>query len=253
MIKVGITGQAGFLGKNFYNTLNLYREKYESVLFDSDYFNDETKLVQFVSSCDVVIHFAAKSRAPDPNDVYTTNMDLVKKLICALEKANSKAHIIYSSSIQEDMDTPYAKSKKEGRLLLAKWSESNGSVFTGLIFPNIFGPLCKPYYASFIATFCHQILHNVTPKIDVDREMGMLYISEAMHIILEAISNKTNSPYFEVGTTSYQTVSGVLQILKSFKKTYVENKKVPVFKTSFEKNLFTTFTSYISDDIKSTL
>ncbi|MBA4408498.1 MAG: hypothetical protein C0397_03635 [Odoribacter sp.] len=246
MIKVGITGQAGFLGQNLYNTINLYKDKYELVPFYDDYFNDETKLVHFASLCDVVVHFAAMSRAPDPNVVYTTNMDLVKKLICALEKVNSKAHILYSSSVQEDMDFPYARSKKEGRELLAKWSKNNGCLFTGFIFPNIFGPFCKPYYASFIATFCHQIIHNDTPKIEIDREMELLYVSEAMHIIIEAISNKTNSAYYKVDPTSYQTVSNVLLILKSFKNIYIENKEIPEFKNSFEKNLFNTFQSYIS-------
>jgi UDP-2-acetamido-2,6-beta-L-arabino-hexul-4-ose reductase len=246
MIKVGITGQAGFLGKNLYNTLNHYKDKYELVKFYDDFFNDEIKLVQFVTLCDVVVHFAAMSRNPDPNVIYTTNMDLVKKLICALKKANSKAHIFYSSSIQEDMDTPYCRSKKEGRELLAKWSKNNGSLFTGFIFPNIFGPLCKPYYASFIATFCHQIIYNYNPKIEIDRTMALLYVSEAMHIITEAISNKTNSAYYKVVPTSYQTVSSVLQILKSFKNIYIENKEMPEFKNSFEENLFNTFQSYIS-------
>ena len=245
MIKVGITGQAGFLGQNLYNTLNLYKDKYELVPFKDNYFNDEYKLVHFASLCDVLVHFAAMSRAPDPNEVYNTNMDLVNKLICALEKANSKAHILYSSSVQEDMEFPYARSKKEGRELLAKWSKKNGTLFTGFIFPNIFGPLCKPYYASFIATFCHQIIHNVTPIIEVDREIGLLYVSDAMHIIIDVISNKTNSEYYKVDPTSYQTVSSVLQLLESFKFTFIENKKNPEFNNSFEKKLFTTFQSFI--------
>lgn len=245
MIKVGITGQTGFLGQNLYNTLSLYKDKCEPVMFHDDYFYDEAKLVRFTTLCDVVVHFAAMSRHTDPNAVYTTNMDLVKKLICALEKTNNKAHILYSSSIQEDMDTPYGRSKKEGRELLSKWCEKNGSLFTGFIFPNIYGPLCRPYYASFVATFCHQIIHNDNPKIEIDRTMALLYVSEAMHIIIEAILNKTNSAYYKVKPTSYQTVSDVLKLLISFKKVYIENKTIPEFKNSFEKNLFDTFKSYI--------
>lgn len=244
MIKVGITGQDGFLGKNLSISLNLYKDKYEVVPFYNDYFYNDIKLINFVTSCDIIVHLAAKSRHINPNMVYDLNMGIIKKLIWTLEITNSKAHILYSSSIQEDMDTPYAKSKKEGRELLAEWCKKNGSLFTGFIFPNIFGPYCKPYYASFIATFCHQIINNETPKIDVDRKMGLIYVDEVMHIIIEAISKKINSTYYKVEPTSNQNVSEVLLVLQSFNESYKKNKDIKIFESSFEKNLFDTFKSY---------
>ena len=59
MIKIGITGQSGFIGTHLFNTIGLSIDKYERIPFDDTYFGNQKKLIQFVSSCDVVVHFAA--------------------------------------------------------------------------------------------------------------------------------------------------------------------------------------------------
>ena len=40
MIKIGITGQAGFVGKHIYNTLGLFTDKYERIPFEKSFFDD---------------------------------------------------------------------------------------------------------------------------------------------------------------------------------------------------------------------
>ena len=44
MIKIGITGQAGFVGTHLYNTLGLFPEEFQRIDFRKDYFADENKL-----------------------------------------------------------------------------------------------------------------------------------------------------------------------------------------------------------------
>ena len=51
MIKVGITGQSGFVGTHLYNALGLYPEEFERVPFEDDYFADVERLNTFVESC----------------------------------------------------------------------------------------------------------------------------------------------------------------------------------------------------------
>ena len=41
-----------------------------------------------------------------------TNVDLVQKLVDALEVTQSKAHVLFSSSTQEERDNEYGKSKE---------------------------------------------------------------------------------------------------------------------------------------------
>ena len=56
MIKVGITGQSGFVGTHLYNTLGRYPGEFERVPFEDDYFVDVERLKTFVKSCDVIVH-----------------------------------------------------------------------------------------------------------------------------------------------------------------------------------------------------
>ena len=153
MLKIGITGQAGFIGTHLYNSLGLFPEDFERVPFNNDFFSNQQQLEQFVSQCDVIVHLAAMNRHNDPKVLYDTNIGLVTKLIQSLKQTKSKAHILFSSSSQEERDNLYGKSKKEGRELLINWSKESGGKFSGLIIPNVFGPFGHPNYNSFISTF----------------------------------------------------------------------------------------------------
>ena len=61
-MKVGITGQAGFVGTHLYNTLKLLPETFECVPFEDAYFSDSAALLGFVKSCDAIVHLAAVNR-----------------------------------------------------------------------------------------------------------------------------------------------------------------------------------------------
>ena len=125
MIKVGITGQAGFIGRHLYNFLGTKNENIERVLFQRDYFKNESLLEKFVASCDVIVHIAAMNRHEDQQVIFDTNVLLVDKIIKACEKTDSSPKIIFSSSTQEEKVNLYGKSKREGRLAFEKWSKTS--------------------------------------------------------------------------------------------------------------------------------
>lgn len=247
-IKVGITGQEGFVGQHLFNTLGLFPEEFERISYHIDFFKDEIKLQKFVSECDVIIHLAAMNRHNDAEVLYQTNIGLVKQLIDALEKTKSKAHVLFSSSSQEERDNLYGKSKKEGRELLANWASKSGGVFTGLVIPNVFGPFGHPYYNSFIATFSHQLTHKEQPKIEVDGEVKLIYVNELVNIIINEVRSKKGKPLFLVPHTSVNKVSEILRLLETYKAEYFEKGIIPEINSPFERNLFNTFRCYI--DIK---
>ena len=248
MKKIGITGQAGFIGKHLYNTLGLYPEEFERVDFQKDFFNDPDELDAFVSRCDVIVHLAAMNRHNNPEVIFQTNTGLVKSLIASLEQTKSKAHVLFSSSSQEERDNLYGKSKKEGRELFSQWAEKSGGIFTGIIIPNVFGPFGHPYYNSVVATFCHQISHQESPKIDVDGEMKLIYVGELVQVILEEIRAGKSNPNYLVPHTSESKVSKILSLLKGYKEQYQDKGIIPELHSIFEINLFNTFRCYI--DIK---
>ena len=186
-MKIGITGQAGFVGTYLYNYFGLQVDV-ERIPFKDEYFQNIEQLLSFVKSCDVIVHLAAMNRHENPQVIYDTNIQLVNKLTGACELAGVKPHILFSSSTQEDKDNLYGKSKLDGKILLEEWAKRNKAQFTGLILPNVFGPFGYPYYNSFIATFCHQLTHNEQPKIDIDGEVKLIYVGELVKIIFEHIS-----------------------------------------------------------------
>lgn len=250
-IRVGITGQGGFMGKHLYNYLVTKSEEVELIEFSRTFFEQRKALQEFVKSCDVVVHIAAMNRHEDQQVIYDTNVDLVKKLIDACKVTNSKPKIIFSSSTQEERDNLYGKSKRDGRKLLENWAKKERGEVTSLLIPNVFGPFGRPNYNSFIATFCYKIVNDEIPTIINDSEVNLIYINELSEVFYNEItsSEKRIVKSYIVPHTSSEKVSDILSLLKNFKKKYVENGQVPnVPMKSFELNLFNTFTSFISKD-----
>ena len=248
MLKVGITGQKGFVGTHLFNTLGLQPEVFGRISFERSFLDDDVKLDSFVSQCDVIVHLAALNRHNEQEVIYDTNLNLVKLLVASLERTYSKAHVLISSSSQEERDNLYGKSKKEGRELLANWATKAGANFTGLIIPNVFGPFGHPYYNSVVATFSHQVANGETPKIEVDGQLKLIYVGELVAEIITAIQNKTNDPKYTVNYTSEAKVSELLALLQEYKTTYQEQGQIPAITSTFELNLFNTFRCYM--DIK---
>ena len=248
MLKIGITGQEGFVGKHLYNTIGLYPAEFERIEFERSFFENEIDLDAFVLQCDVIVHLAAMNRHNDPEVIYTTNIGLVKTLIASLERTASKAHVIMSSSSQEERDNLYGKSKKEGRELFVQWADKANASFTGMVIPNVFGPFGHPYYNSVVATFCHKLTHDETPNIDVDGQLKLIYVGELVEAILNQVKNKTSQNLLPVAHTKEIKVSEILVLLEAYKEQYLKLGIVPELHNRFEVNLFNTFRCYM--DIK---
>jgi len=248
MIKIGITGQAGFIGTHLYNFFGLKKDEVVRIPFEDNFFENTSKLEEYVKQCDVIIHLAALNRHNDQQTIYDTNILLVRKLISAMESTGSRPHILFSSSTHEDRDSMFGKSKREGRELLTKWAAMNDAKFIGMVIPNVFGPFGNPYYNSVVATFSHQLTHNEEPEIEIDGQLKLIYIGELVKIIFDLIINKTADPEFRVPHTREIKVSEILNLLKDFKSTYFEKGVFPDLNDPFERNLFNTFVCYM--DIK---
>lgn len=184
------------------------------------------------------------NRHESPEFIYETNIGLVKKLTDSLQRTASKAHVLFSSSSQEERDNLYGKSKKEGREILADWAKSNNGKFTGLVIPNVFGPFGTPFYNSFIATFCYQLTHGETPKIDSDGDVQLIYVHELVQEIITQIKEGTTTELYRVPSTSTHKVSEILAKLNGFKAAYFDKGEIPVLGNLFDLNLFNTFRCY---------
>jgi UDP-2-acetamido-2,6-beta-L-arabino-hexul-4-ose reductase len=156
-VKIGITGQSGFIGYHLSNTIKYKFEKYVLVPFHKSYFEDTSLFDSFVLSCDVIVHLAGVNRAESEKEVYISNIQINTALKNTLIRTKFKGHLIFASSSQEDSASLYGLSKNESRVFLEQTVNKFGGRFTGLIIPNVFGPFSRPNYNSFVATFCDKI------------------------------------------------------------------------------------------------
>jgi UDP-2-acetamido-2,6-beta-L-arabino-hexul-4-ose reductase len=245
MVRVGITGCKGFVGYHLNQNLALHNQDFSLIDFDRSFFDDNQSLDEFVSSCEVIVHLAALNRHSDPELIYETNISLVKKLVASLKRTTSKAHLIISSSTQEERYNLYGKSKREGRLLLSEWANQSGGRLSGLIIPNVFGPFGHPFYNSVVATFCHQIAIGETPEIDIDGDLKLIYVGELVEEIISLIRKNDNSHELVIPFTAEAKVSEILSSLQYFRKSYQDNGEIPVLKNDFEYKLFNTYRCFM--------
>ena len=248
MLTIGITGQNGFVGQHLYNGIGLITESYKLIDFRKVFFEKEQELDAFVSQCDVIVHLAAMNRHSDPEVIYNTNIQLVKSLVASLERTNSSAHIIMSSSSQEEKDNLYGKSKKVGRKFFLNWENNSKGTFSGLIIPNVFGPFGKPNYNSVIATFCHKVTIGEKPEIHLDGTVSLIYVGELVQEILNVIEKGASNKKLTIAATSHIKVSEILTLLNAYKSQYQDNGEIPKINSTFELNLFNTFRCYM--DVK---
>lgn len=250
MIRVGITGQAGFVGTCLYNSLNLESSIFKTIPFEDAFFKSDDDLTEFVHSCDVIVHLAAMNRHPDPQVIYDTNLRLVNQLIAAMDRAKVTPHLLFSSSTQEELNNLYGLSKREGRMLLEEWAAKYGASFTGMVVPNVFGPFGRPNYNSFIATFCHKLTHNETPQVLQDSSVNLIYVGSLCEHIIGRIKevNASPEPIIERDVIPYdfsKKVSEILSLFTRYKEFYLEQGIIPPLADRDEVNLFNTFRSYI--------
>lgn len=244
MLRIGITGQAGFVGTHLYNQLGLNPEKYERIPFEDAHFSDEAKMRAFVRHCDVIIHLAAMNRHESEQVLYETNIGLVKTLIGAMDAERVAPHVLFSSSTQEDRDNLYGRSKREGREMLEAWAQRTGASFTGLVVPNVFGEFSRPNYNTFIATFAHKLVNGEQPTVMVDSDVKLIHVGSLCRFILAQFGER-GVRKAEVPWDFEKKVTEILALFENFKRLYFDQGFIPELKDRNEVNLFNTFRSYI--------
>ena len=247
-MNIGITGQSGFIGSYLTKHINYKKKEFKIIPFSRDFFDSKIKLNNFVKKVDVLIHLAGLNRHKSQNYIFEKNLELACKLVSSLESTNSCPHLIFASSTQESENNKYGRSKLECKVIFEDWSKKSKGKLSTLIIPNVFGPFCKPFYNSVVATFCDQIANNLKPKINIDKNVGLIYVGDLVEIIIDTCAKKNNS-----GSTITRfidlsekiKVSNLLKTLLDYKNLYCERGEIPDLSNDFKKNLFITFITYL--------
>jgi len=244
-MKVLITGSNGFIAKNLVEHLKR-DESVELYLYSK---KDSVNILEaYVKEVDFIFHLAGVNRPKDVSEFYEGNSSLTQTIVKILKESNKTTPILLSSSIQAELDNDYGKSKLEAENILLDYAKESGASVYIYRLPNVFGKWCKPNYNSVIATWCNNIATNVDIQVnDRDVELTLVYVDDVVKSFISKLDFQSDENYFNIETVYKKSLGGIESLLYQFK----ENRKtlvIPNVGSGFERALYATYLSYLSND-----
>lgn len=268
-----ITGAAGFVGKNLTAALrNLQTGKDRShpilaigEIYEYDLDTDPTLLEDYCRKADFVFHLAGVNRPKDNTEFMTGNFGFSTQLLDTLKQCGNSCPVMLSSSVQATLlgryaGSEYGKSKLAGEQLFFDYAAQTGAEVLVYRFPNIFGKWCRPNYNSAVATFCHNVAHDLPIQFnDPATELELLYIDDLVSEMLDTLEGHAHrcdydgltpqpnaaGQYCYVPVTHRATLGEIVSLLKTF-KAQPETLLIPEIPNgSFAKKLYSTYLSYL--------
>src|SRR5690625_4379710 len=160
-MRVLVTGANGFIGKNL--CLFLSAHDIETVAFTRAH--EVKQLPSLLEGGDFVIHLAGVNRPQDPVEFEAGNAGLTEALCAALVDTGRSIAIIYTSSIQAELDNPYGLSKHRAEQVVLDYAQKANARSYIYRLPNVFGKWARPDYNSVVATFCHRISQGLPVEV----------------------------------------------------------------------------------------
>jgi len=246
-MKILVTGAKGFIGKNL--IAEMKNREYEDI-FEYDRDTDPSLLDEYCKEADFVFHLAGINRPKELSEFMEGNFGFTFDLLDSLKKHNNTCPVMISSSIQAEFDNPYGESKKAGEDLLFSYGKETGAKVLIYRFPNVFGKWCRPNYNSAVATFCHNVAHDLPIKVnDPSVTMNLVYIDDVVNELINASEGKGNrvNSFFEIPIVHTITLGEIVDLIYSFKNSR-EDRSVPNMSDEFAKKLYSTYLSYLPED-----
>ncbi|MGM9695146.1 MAG: DUF559 domain-containing protein [Alloprevotella sp.] len=224
-MKILVTGAKGFVGRNLCAQLKNIRDgkarfygfmtkeeylklettpkaslkpdtlHYVENVFEYDLGSTQEELETYCSQCDFVFNLAGVNRPQNQEEFMQGNFGFASTLLDTLKKYGNKCPVMLSSSIQATLagrfgTSEYGKSKKAGEQLFFDYAQETGAKVLVYRFPNLFGKWCRPNYNSAIATFCHNIAHDLPIQVnDRSVEMELLYIDDLVDELINTVAS----------------------------------------------------------------
>ena len=271
-MRILVTGAKGFVGKNLVQSLyNIQNAKDRtrpglqiSHVYEYDKDTPKEQLAVFCRDADFVFHLAGVNRPENPEEFMEGNYGFSSLLLNTLREVGNKCPVMLSSSIQATLEgrynNDYGRSKRAGESLFFQYAEQTGAPVLIYRFPNLFGKWCRPNYNSVVATFCHNIAHDLPVQVnDPGAELELLYIDDLVSQMLDALEGKClrceydgltpipteNGPYCYVPVTHKVTLAEIVTLLQQFRN-QPDSLLIPhIPQESFAKKLNSTYLSYL--------
>ena len=240
-----VTGADGFVGRNLCAAL---RQLPGVTLLTFDVGNRVADLAGYVGVADFVFHLAGVMRPANPAEFAAVNTDLTVNVLGLLRKKRRPVPILLSSSIQAALDNPYGASKRAAEDAVFAYGRETGADVYVYRLPNLFGKWGRPNYSSVVATWCHNIAHDLPIHVrDPSAVLTLGYIDDVTRewlAVLDGRGGQTQHGFCELPLTHTRTLGQIAEILYRFKAS-LNAHEVPEGRDDFERDLCATFLSYL--------
>lgn len=191
-MRIGITGIRGFIG------IHLQKRIRNSIAFNGD-LKDIRKVREFILNCDRIYHLAGKNREKF-GVILKNNIIATANLTLAMTVENKSPEIILASSKQViwNSNSEYGLTK-----ILEEEIVKKAKKWCIYRIPNVYGPGCKPFYNSVVATFCYKVSRRKPLTInDPDATREFIYIDDLIDKLLDPEFNAYKELHGEVMSIS---------------------------------------------------
>ncbi len=220
-MKILVTGAKGFVGRNLCAQLRniqdgkakCYGDVVVEAVYEYDIDSTAAELDAYCQDCDFVFNLAGVNRPKTQEEFMQGNFGFASLLLDTLRKYHNACPVMISSSVQATLagrfgNSEYGRSKKAGEELMFSYAEQTGAKVLVYRFPNLFGKWCRPNYNSAIATFCHNIAHDLPIQVnDRSVEMELLYIDDLVDEMIGALKGEEHRCEFD-GVETVPTANG---------------------------------------------
>jgi UDP-2-acetamido-2,6-beta-L-arabino-hexul-4-ose reductase len=246
-MKVLITGSNGFVGKNLIAHLS-ERADVEVVPFTRE--ESISQLPQLVSGVDFIFHLAGVNRPQNPREFKAGNTGLTKALCDAVAASGKSIPVLYTSSSQAELDNEYGSSKRGAENALLELAEQSNSPVYLFRLPNVFGKWARPNYNSAVATFCHNIVHELPIKInDPLAVINLVYIDDLIARFISVMDGQLSGETFVRVEPQYSISVGALaDQLRAFRDSR-SSLITEAVGAGLVRALYSTYVSYIPPDL----
>ena len=272
-MKVLVTGAKGFVGKNLCAQLknikdgkaHCYGGLTIEAVYEYDIDSTPEELDAYCHDCDFAFNLAGVNRPKEQSEFMEGNFGFASTLLDTLKKYGNTCPVMLSSSIQATLagrfgTSEYGKSKKAGEELFFAYSQETGAKVLVYRFPNLYGKWCRPNYNSAVATFCHNIAHDLPIQVnDPNVELELLYIDDLVEEMIGALQGKehhcefdgvntvmrVDGRYCAVPVTHHVKLGEIVELLYKFAELPKTLMIPEIPADSFAKRLFSTYLSYL--------
>jgi UDP-2-acetamido-2,6-beta-L-arabino-hexul-4-ose reductase len=244
-VRVLVTGSNGFIGKNLIVRLVELDIKVETYARH----NSIQDLPDLIKKVDFIVHLAGENKPTDEKNFDIVNTGLTVLLCKIARSTGGKIPIILASSTQANLNNIYGKSKLGAEIAIKELESDTGSSVYIYRLPGVFGKWCRPNYNSVVATFCHNISHNLPIQVnDPFYELSLVYIDDVVEEFVRIIQGQQDNKKELSIQPEYKVKLGDLatqiEQFRESRNTLVSER----VGEGFIRKLYSTYVSYLSPE-----